>query len=205
MNESDTSRAIAQAHQDVRAAQAEAEVALFTAAAADARPFHRETRTTYRVPAVEIRRGSAAWRVTLIEVARTDSWDPDDPEPYVSVRGYGAPLTTRGEVNAAAASSGSTCRTGSATPSRRSTRRPPNRPPPTTRPTPPPGSASGTRRRFGRKTRAELCAADPGTLTEWEAAWREWFLDHPDVASSWGYVNFRWPPRDTDTEQDGEG
>lgn len=49
-------------------------------------------------------------------------------------------------------------------------------------------------RRGNRKTRRELLMeTDPGVLTEWEQAWRAYFLANPEVVSSSSHVNFDWP------------
>ena len=44
-----------------------------------------------------------------------------------------------------------------------------------------------------RKSRAELAAADPATLSECERAWRDYFRDHPEVLASWRHQNGYWP------------
>ena len=31
------------------------------------------------------------------------------------------------------------------------------------------------------------------TVTMWEAAWREYHINHPEVSASWGEQNGRWP------------
>lgn len=45
-----------------------------------------------------------------------------------------------------------------------------------------------------RLTVAELRAADPDTLPEWQRGWRAWFLTQPDVLACYGYSNGYTPP-----------
>lgn len=44
-----------------------------------------------------------------------------------------------------------------------------------------------------RKGRDELLIADPADLDEFEQAWRDYYLRHPEVVATWGHSNGRLP------------